>query len=114
VVIRSQDVYLNGWNGCPGSEKGGEMQLKRTRFRSVFLCLILCLAVVLIGMGKILAQDMTQGKEEESPNGPTPKLVVDSMVYDYGEVMRGEMINHTFVIRNKGKAELIIKKAQPD
>ena len=90
------------------------MELNRTRFRSVILCLILCLIVVLTGKGKGLAQDMTQGKEEKSPNGPTPKLVVDSMVYDYGEVMRGETISHTFVIRNKGKAELIIKKAQPD
>ena len=90
------------------------MELNRTRYGSVILCLILCLTVVLIGMGKTLAQDMAQGKEGKSPKDPAPKLVVDSMVYDYGEVIRGETIIHTFVIRNKGKADLIIKKAQPD
>jgi len=51
-------------------------------------------------MGKVLAQ-------------PRPKIVVDSVLHNYGEVMRGEKVSHAFVIKNQGKGTLIIKKAKP-
>jgi hypothetical protein len=50
--------------------------------------------------GKVLAQ-------------PKPKIVVDSAFHNYGEVLRGEKVSHAFVIKNEGKAPLIIKNAKP-
>ena len=42
-----------------------------------------------------------------------PRLEVDSLEQDYGEVTKGEKIVHSFIIRNQGEGELIIKKAKP-
>ncbi|MEA2084158.1 MAG: hypothetical protein U9O82_07960 [Thermodesulfobacteriota bacterium] len=45
--------------------------------------------------------------------GQSPRLEVDSLHQDYGEVIKGEKIVHSFIIRNQGEGELIIKKAKP-
>ncbi len=45
--------------------------------------------------------------------GQFPRLEVDSLQQDYGEVTKGEKIVHSFIIRNKGEGDLIIKKAKP-
>ncbi|MCK5322566.1 MAG: hypothetical protein KAJ45_00425 [Desulfobulbaceae bacterium] len=45
--------------------------------------------------------------------GPFPRLEVDSLHQDYGEVIRGEKIVHSFILRNQGEGDLIIKKAKP-
>ncbi|MEA1934882.1 MAG: hypothetical protein U9N60_10730 [Thermodesulfobacteriota bacterium] len=45
--------------------------------------------------------------------GRFPRLEVNSLQQDYGEVTKGEKIVHSFIIRNQGEGELIIKKAKP-
>jgi len=74
--------------------------LNRMRSILVIVCLIFCPIIGLTGMGKVLAQ-------------PRPKIVVDSVLHNYGEVMRGEKVSHAFVIKNQGKETLIIKNAKP-
>lgn len=43
-----------------------------------------------------------------------PKLSVESVLYNYGEVKKGEIISHAFIIKNKSDGELQIKDAHPD
>jgi len=50
----------------------------------------------------------------ESFARPLPELAVDSTLYNYGEVFRGEKITHAFIIKNRGNADLIIENASPD
>lgn len=74
--------------------------MNRMRSILIIVCLIYCPIIGLPGMGKVLAQ-------------PKPKIVVDSAFHNYGEVLRGEKVSHAFVIKNQGKAILIIKNAKP-
>ena len=49
-----------------------------------------------------------------APSGPRPVAqVVDKSSFDFGDVWVGEQVNHTFVIKNAGDAELEIVKVQP-
>ncbi len=43
-----------------------------------------------------------------------PKIWVASVLHNYGDVVKGEKILYAFVIKNQGKADLIIEKAEPD
>jgi len=39
---------------------------------------------------------------------PKPKIVIEPMEYDFGETMQGEVVKHTFVVKNLGDAPLEI------
>ena len=39
-----------------------------------------------------------------------PRAVVPFNSYDFGDIKRGEIISHVFVIRNEGKADLVISE----
>ncbi|MCJ7593930.1 MAG: DUF1573 domain-containing protein [Desulfobacterales bacterium] len=43
-----------------------------------------------------------------------PRLVIEETVYDFGKVLEGQVIEHTFKILNKGNAVLHIQKVKPD
>ncbi len=42
-----------------------------------------------------------------------PKLVVEEAVYDWGAVVRGTVVTHTFQLHNKGGTPLIIQRVKP-
>ena len=42
-----------------------------------------------------------------------PKIVFEEEVHNFGEVMQGEVVEHTFVFHNKGNEELVIDKVSP-
>ena len=46
-------------------------------------------------------------------SGSVPELAVDSPVYDCGEIWSGDLIKHAFVLENKGKSNLKIKRVSP-
>lgn len=46
---------------------------------------------------------------KDDPNGP--KLKFDETVFDFGTVMQGERMSHTFTFTNTGKSDLIISSA---
>jgi glutathione peroxidase len=58
----------------------------------------------------VMAQD--NGKTAAAPK-PAPKLVVNAATYDFGQVKEGEEVSHTFIVRNEGKAELVITNVSP-
>ena len=43
---------------------------------------------------------------------PLPRIEVEQPVFDFGEVMRGRSVEHTFVFTNAGDAELIIDRVK--
>jgi hypothetical protein len=42
-----------------------------------------------------------------------PKIAFDEEVFNFGEVMQGEVVEHTFLFQNKGNEELVIEKVSP-
>lgn len=50
----------------------------------------------------------TKGKEEGSVERH-PQITIDSTLYDAGEVEEGEEIVHSFIVKNRGEAQLNIK-----
>lgn len=42
-----------------------------------------------------------------------PKLVIDELVYNAGDVVRGDVIKHEFILKNKGKGVLKVLRVQP-
>ena len=80
---------------------------------TVFFFLFCFVLVYGVGNGaqEIGGNNKKIGITEEA--GQFPRLEVDSLQQDYGEVTKGEKIVHSFIIRNQGEGELIIKKAKP-
>jgi hypothetical protein len=48
-----------------------------------------------------------------TPVSGTPKIVFDSSVYNFGKVLSGELVKHTFVFTNTGDAPLEITDVRP-
>jgi hypothetical protein len=42
-----------------------------------------------------------------------PKMVIKEPVSDFGEVMEGAVVNHTFQVINEGDQTLLIKDVKP-
>jgi hypothetical protein len=42
-----------------------------------------------------------------------PKMVIKEQVSDFGEVMEGAVVNHTFQVINEGDQTLLIKDVKP-
>ena len=47
-----------------------------------------------------------------SNNIKVPQLTIYSPIFDFGEVNEGEKLEHTFIIKNTGKANLVISSAK--
>lgn len=43
---------------------------------------------------------------------PLPKIELDQPVYDFGEVIRGQLVEHTFTFRNAGDSDLVIDRVK--
>lgn len=73
------------------------MKLRRT-----FLALSLMLA----------SAAMATAQDKPAQSGE-PKLVIASFTHDFGEVKPGTPLEYSFVIKNQGKADLLIKSVAP-
>ena len=61
--------------------------------------LLLLLAVILLTANVALAE-------------PMPRIETEQPIFDFGEVMRGQLVEHTFVFKNVGDAELVIDRVK--
>jgi hypothetical protein len=56
-------------------------------------------------------------KKEESPGKgesiKLPEMFLKNKEYDVGEVYEGTAVTHTFIIKNKGKGDLLIRSVKP-
>lgn len=68
---------------------------------------ITVLALVLTLAGGVSALRAKNG------SGPSPKIEVIDVKYDFGRVFEGEKYEHTFTVRNRGGADLVIDDVKP-
>jgi len=59
-----------------------------------------------------LDQQKAKGKQEKVPAQNNPRITLDSIQYDAGEVYEGDEIVHAFIVKNEGTAQLNIKKVE--
>lgn len=50
---------------------------------------------------------------EEKPEGPLPVMQFNTVEHDFGVIKEGDVVEHTYTIKNTGEAPLIIQSAQP-
>jgi hypothetical protein len=59
------------------------------------------------------AQEPTQPvAPNAAPPGDQPKIELLNPVYDFGSVLQGQQVNHSFKIKNSGRGDLVINKVQ--
>lgn len=69
--------------------------------RNVFILI----AIVIFAFGCNESENSSQGK---------PAITIENKIFDFGEVQRGEMLAHSFIVKNTGKGALIISKVEAD
>ena len=42
-----------------------------------------------------------------------PKIKVDMLIYDFGQVNQGQAVSHDFLVHNQGNAVLEVKNVKP-
>ena len=67
---------------------------------------ILLFSMVLAVAGSAMAQGTPA-------SGGEPKLVIESFTHDFGEVKSGAPLQFSFIVKNQGKADLLIKNVAP-
>src|SRR4026209_2222886 len=70
------------------------------------------------GTAKPGVQKVTPGKRVFRPLPPPanfapPVAEIDAVEYDWGSVLQGEVVKHTYNITNKGGAPLVISRVKP-
>jgi hypothetical protein len=70
-------------------------------FKTVIVAVVIG-AVFLAGIAAAFAQEPLQ-----------PKIFIQKMRHDYGKTYEQEKYEYTFVVQNKGKADLIIDNVKP-
>jgi len=71
--------------------------------------LFILAAAVLISVSGMNSAYAQQASDAVVGARPAPKIVVPLTSFNFGQVYKGEVINHIFVIRNEGSADLQIK-----
>ena len=80
------------------------------------LCrMISALALVTLLVMTVAAQEKHSPIQ---PNGGTateggPILVIESLTHDFGEVKAGTPLRYAFIVKNQGKADLLINNVAP-
>jgi len=57
-------------------------------------------------------QQKGENTQFKDPTQNQPKLTLNSIQYDAGEVYEGNVIVHDFIVKNTGKAQLNIEKVK--
>jgi Protein of unknown function (DUF1573) len=75
------------------------------RLKATLIALILAAAVVVVAAQKKAANN--------TPGSGQPKLAMDSFEHSFGTIKAGTALNHTFKVKNDGKAPLEITNVSP-
>jgi hypothetical protein len=63
-----------------------------------------------LSVSATIEEDYTKLTSEEIANAPDIQLSETS--YDFGDIKAGDKVQHTFVVTNKGKAPLVLRKVR--
>jgi hypothetical protein len=61
---------------------------------------------------KKLTAPAPQGVKSVKLSGPAPVIACNGADYDFGSVSQGDVVQHVFVMKNKGKGVLNIQRAR--
>jgi quercetin dioxygenase-like cupin family protein len=75
-------------------------------------CVCLIVTVFFLS-GPLTFQVWAGPPQEQAVSSEKPRLVFDATTHDAGEVWEGEVVSHSFVVKNTGTAELTINKVKP-
>ena len=73
------------------------------------------LTFVVAVAGLVIAQEAPKAEapKKEAASGPRPVIEIPKMRHDFGDVYEADKFEYTFVVRNKGKADLVIQDVKP-
>lgn len=69
--------------------------------------------VMVLASAFLAAQEPAAPAPAAAPVGDQPEAVVVQDTFDAGNILKGKKVEHTFIIKNTGKAELTILSAKP-
>ena len=79
------------------------------KFLSAALALAFALAVVALGQ----AQQAPKPEANSAKKEAAPKLAISKTQFDFGEIKKGTLAEHSFTIKNEGTADLVINNVAP-
>ena len=79
------------------------------KFKSLLIAVALTLALA----AGVCGQTGEAVKPESKENKAAPKLAISATQYDFGEVKKGTLAQHSFKFKNEGAAELVINNVAP-
>jgi hypothetical protein len=54
-----------------------------------------------------------ESQKAKTSGANQPAMVIEQRMFDAGDVWEGDMVTHSFVVKNTGKAELNISNVKP-
>jgi len=83
---------------------------------TTFLMVIVLPGDSFAGQKENTPSESIQTKEAGTDKGETtavPAMVLKNNEYDAGEVYEGDPVSHAFIIKNRGKGDLVIQSVKP-
>ncbi len=57
--------------------------------------------------------DFEKKQQTKTKNEKQPEIFIETNEYDVGKVYEGTLATHTFIVKNKGDGDLLIKRVKP-
>jgi hypothetical protein len=54
-----------------------------------------------------------ESQKGKTSGGNQPSILIEQRIFDAGDVWEGDMVTHSFIVKNTGKAELNISNVKP-
>jgi len=68
-------------------------------------------SVKVINVSAIIKEDFSYHTEEQVENAP--RIIVENDRFNFGQMKKGEKLEFTFVLKNEGNNDLLIRKLKP-
>ena len=69
--------------------------------------------MIALSLLAVLAMTSAPRAQEDQKPPPQPKIYIEELRYDLGEVYEQDKYSHKFKVENKGNADLKIEKVKP-
>jgi hypothetical protein len=81
------------------------------KFKSLSAALMLAFALTVVALGQ--TQQAAKPEANQAKKDGAPKLAISKTQFDFGEIKKGTLAEHTFTFKNEGTADLIINNVAP-